>query len=69
MLPILIQRYDNISFHFQEWETNWNCTGCQVPYFMSINTTYQFIKHFLDNKMSIFEEYGVFDIHEEPMRS
>ena len=25
-----------------------------------INTIYQFIKHFFDNKMSIFEEYGAF---------
>ena len=25
-----------------------------------INTIYQFIKPFLDNKMSIFEEYGAF---------
>ena len=26
-----------------------------------INTIYQFIKPFLDNKMSIFEEYGAFN--------
>ena len=26
-----------------------------------INTTYLFIKHFLDNKMSYFEEYGAFN--------
>ena len=25
-----------------------------------INTIYQFIKPFLDNKMSVFEEYGAF---------
>ena len=25
-----------------------------------MNTIYQYIKHFLDNKMSIFEEYGAF---------
>ena len=27
-----------------------------------INTIYQFIKPFLDKKMSIFEEYGAFNI-------
>ena len=27
-----------------------------------INTIYQFIKHFLDNKMSIFEDYGAFNL-------
>ena len=53
MLATLIQRYDNKSFHFypvQEWETNWNFTGCQVPHFMSI---YQSIESFLDNEMSV----------------
>ena len=50
----------------QEPETNWNFTGCQVPYFMivlipGINTIYKFIKPFLDNEMSIFEEYGAFN--------
>ena len=28
-----------------------------------INTIHQFIKPFLDNKMSIFEEYGAFKIY------
>ena len=41
----------------QEQQTNWNFTGCQVPHFMIIC---QVIKPFLDNKMSIFEEYGAF---------
>ena len=27
-----------------------------------VNTIYQFVKRFLDNKMSIFEEYGAFNI-------
>ena len=36
-----------------------------MPHFMIvlklyINLLYQFIKPFLDNKMSIFEEYGTF---------
>ena len=26
-----------------------------------INTIYQFIKHFLDNKMSFYVEYGTFN--------
>ena len=65
----LIQRYDKKFISFQERETNWNFTGWQVPHFMivlipyinlCINTIYQFIKPFLDNKMSIFEEYGAF---------
>ena len=53
----LIQRYNKNHFSFdpvQEQETNGNFTGC---HFMII---YQFIKTFLDNKMSIFEEYGAF---------
>ena len=41
-------------------------TGCQLSHFMIILiTTYQFIKPFLDNKMSIFEEYGAFKIIEQ----
>ena len=32
-----------------------------------INTTYQFIKPFLDYKMPIFEEYGAFNSHHENM--
>ena len=43
---------------FQERETKWNFIGCQAPH----NTIYQFIKPFLDDKMSIFEEYGAFNI-------
>ena len=30
-------------------------------FYDSINTIYQFSKPFLDNKMSIFEEYGAFN--------
>ena len=32
-----------------------------------INTIYQFIKAFLDKKMSIFEEYGAFKVHVSPV--
>ena len=31
-----------------------------MPHFMSVLLPYKFIKPFLDNKMSIFEEYGAF---------
>ena len=32
-----------------------------ATFYVCINTIYQFIKPFLDNKMSIFEEYGAFN--------
>ena len=32
-----------------------------ATFYDRVNTTYQFIKPFLDNKMSIFEEYGAFN--------
>ena len=60
MLLTLIQRYDIKTFHFdtvQEQEIN-RLSG--ATFYDCINTIYQFIKHFLDNKMSIFEEYGAF---------
>ena len=31
-----------------------------ATFYDCIDTQYQFIKHFSDNKMSIFEEYGAF---------
>ena len=31
-----------------------------MPHFMIVLIPYQFIKPFLDNKMSLFEEYGAF---------
>ena len=33
-----------------------------ATFYDCINTMYHFIKPFLDNKMSIFEEYGAFNI-------
>ena len=62
MLPILIQRYVKNHFiliRFKNEKLTENFTGFQVPHFMII---YQFIKPFLDNKMSIFEEYGAFNM-------
>ena len=32
-----------------------------ATFYDCINTIYQFIKHFLQNKMSTFEEYGAFN--------
>ena len=58
MLAALIQRYSKI-ISFQEREMNWNFTGCQVPHFMIVLIPY-IIKPFLDNKMSILEDYGAF---------
>ena len=63
MLATLIQRYDKNHLIFdpvQDGETKRNFTGCQVPPFYD-STIYQFIKPFMDNKMSIFEEYGAFN--------
>ena len=52
MLATLIQRYDKKSFHFKNERL--------TEYYDYIDTIYQFIKPFLDKKMSIFEEYGGF---------
>ena len=43
MLPRLIHRYDKKSFHFypvQNWETNWNFTGCQMSHCMIVLLPY-----------------------------
>ena len=60
MLATLIQWCDKKIISFQEQETNWNFTGATL--YDCINTKYQFIKPFLDNKMSIFEGYEAFNI-------
>ena len=62
-LATLIQRYDKkvISCFdpIQVRETNWNFTGCQVPHYMVVVKPYiNLLKPFLDNEMSVFEEYG-----------
>ena len=64
MLATLIQRYDKKSFHF--WSSS--RTGDKLKFYKlsdatfnnCINTIYQFIKPFLDNKISVFEEYEAF---------
>ena len=35
-----------------------------ATFYDRFNTIYQFIKSFLDNKMSIFEEYGTFKMYQ-----
>ena len=61
----LIQRYDKKN-HFifdavQKRETNWNFTGCQMPYFIIILIPYINLSNLSwIKKMSIFEEYGFF---------
>ena len=58
---------DMIENHFifypvQELETNkfYRLSGPGATFYDFINTIYQFIEPFLDNKMSTFEEYGAF---------
>ena len=60
MLPTLIQRYDKKSFHFKNERLNEFYRLSGATFYDCINTIYQFIKSFLDIKMSIFEEYGAF---------
>ena len=61
MLATLIQRYDKTSFHFK----NERLKFYRLPgatFYDCINTIYQFIKPFLDNKMSVFLGiYGAFN--------
>ena len=62
ILSTLIQRYDKKKIIlFQEREINRNNRLSGAPFYDFINTIYQFIKPFLDNKMSISEEYGAFN--------
>ena len=56
----LSQRYDKKIISFQERETlKLYRLSCAI-FYDCINTVYQFIKSFLDNKISIFEECGAF---------
>ena len=57
MLATLIQRYDKKSFHFTNEALTEILLGVMCHIFNCIYTIYVFIKPFLDNKMSIFEEY------------
>ena len=63
MLATLIQRYDN-KCHFisrtRDQLKFYRTSG--ATFYDCINTIYQFIKPFLEIKMSILEEYGAFKI-------
>ena len=61
MLATLIQRYDKKSFHFDPVEDLKIYRLSIATFYDCINTIYQFSKSFLDNIMSIFEEYGAFN--------
>ena len=60
ILVTLIQRYDQNSFHFKNDRLTEFYRLSGATFYDCINTIYQFIKPFLDNKMPIFEEYGAF---------
>ena len=60
MLVTLIQRYDKKSFHFKNERLTEILQAVRSTFYDCINSIYEFIKPFLDNKMSIFEEYGAF---------
>ena len=62
LMLALIQKYDKKIISFQEWKTNWNFAGCEVPHFMIALIPYINLLT-LDNKMSIFEEYGAFNVN------
>ena len=62
MLVTLIQKYDEKSFRFKNERLNEILQAVRCTFYDCINTIYQFIKAFLDNKMSIFEEYWAFNI-------
>ena len=59
MLATFIQRYDKKSFYLKNERLTEILQAS--TFYDCINTIYQFMKTFLDNKMSIFEEYGAFN--------
>ena len=68
MLPTLIKRYDKkkkntflIQFKNQRLTEILQAVRCHI--YDRIKNIYQFIKSFLDKKMSVFEEYGAFKVH------
>ena len=59
MLATLIQRYYERSIHFKNDSLKfYRLLG--ATFYDCINTIYQYIQPFLDNKMSISEGYGAF---------
>ena len=63
MLATLIQRYDKKSFQFKnERQTEiLQAVMSGATFYECVINIYQFIKPFLDDKMSIFKEYGAFN--------
>ena len=59
-LATLIQRYDKKSFHFKNERLTEFSKLPGATFYDCINTTYRIVKSFLDNKMSIFEEFRDF---------
>ena len=59
-MATLIQRYDKESFHFKNERLTEFYRLSDAAFYDCIITTYKFIKPFLDNKISIFEEYRAF---------
>ena len=63
MLATLIQRYHKNHFISRTGDLLKFYKLSGATFYDCINTIYQFIKPFLDNKMSMFEEYGAFKVH------
>ena len=63
MLAIVIQRYDKKSFHFKKERLTEILQA--VTFYDCINAIYLFIKPFLDNETSNFEEYGAFKMEQK----
>ena len=61
MLPILIQRYDEKSFHFLS-NPKTRDAGSQMPHFMFVLKLHINLLNLSWKKMSIFEEFGAFNI-------
>ena len=71
MLATLIQRYSRNHFIFdpvQERETNWNFTGCQMPYFFIVLIPYICLLN-LSWIKNVYEEYGAFKVKGEQILS
>ena len=63
MLATLIRRCDKKSFYFKNDRETKFYRLSSATFYDCIHTIYQFIKPFLDNKMSILEGFGVFKPH------
>ena len=62
MLATVIQRYYKKSFQFKKERLTEILQASGATFYDCTNAIYKFIKPFLDNKMSIFEEYWAFNI-------